>query len=117
MIRTFVEISAFTKRVERSGGHQLLLQIQTELLVRLDSGSVIPGSGGLRKLRVVDLKRGKGKRGGYRVIYLDLPDVELTFLLALYDKNEKDDISSDEKRVMRGLVELLKREAKSNAKD
>ena len=64
MIRVFVEISTFTKKVERSGGHELLLRIQTELLERPDSGAVIPGAGGLRKLRVADLKRGKEKRGG-----------------------------------------------------
>lgn len=66
---------------------------------------------------MADSSRGKGKRGGYRVIYLDILEVELAFLIALYDKNEKEDISSDEKRVLRGLVEVLKREAKSNAKD
>lgn len=117
MIRTFVEISAFTRKVERGGGHELLLAIHAELLERLESGTVIPGAGGLRKLRVADFARGKGKRGGCRVIYLDIPEAELTFLIALYDKGEKEDISNDEKRIMRGLAENLKREAKANAED
>lgn len=117
MIRAFVEISTFTKKAECRGGHDLILQIQTELLERPDSGALIPGIGGLRKLRVADSQRGKGKRGGHRVIYLDIPKAGLTFLIALYDKNEKDDISSDEKRIMRGLADILKREANANAKN
>jgi hypothetical protein len=43
---------------------------------------------------------------------LDLPGVERTYLLALYDKDEKDDISSDERIVLKALVEKLKREAR-----
>jgi hypothetical protein len=46
------------------------------------------------------------------VIYLDLPRVERTYLLALYDKDEKDDISPEEKRILRSLAVALKREAK-----
>lgn len=87
-------------------------EIQDELLENLESGRVIRGTGGLRKLRVRAGRRGKGKRGGFRVIYLDLANLERTYLLALYDKGEKDDISPDEKRVLKALVERLKREAK-----
>ncbi len=46
------------------------------------------------------------------MIYLDLPNVERTVLLALYDKDEKDDISQDEKKALRALVEKLKKEAR-----
>lgn len=70
------------------------------------------GTGGLRKLRMADAGRGKGKRGGLRVIYLDLPDAERTYLLALYDKGEKADISADEKKGLRELVKILKSEAR-----
>lgn len=74
-------------------------------------GRIIQGTGGLRKTRIGDESRGKGKRGGFRVIFLDLPHVERTYLLAIYDKNEKDDISSDEKKILRDLVAKLKKEA------
>ena len=62
-------------------------------------------------MRIADAGRGKGKRGGYRVIYLDLAGVERTCLLALYDKDEKEDISPEEKKVLKALVEKLKKEA------
>lgn len=109
MKRTFIESSSFTRKVDSEGADSLL-EIQTELLERLESGSVIQGTGGLRKLRVADAGRGKGKRGGFRVIYLDIPEVERTYLLGLYDKNEKEDISPQEKKLLKALVEQLKRE-------
>ncbi len=88
-----------------------LRRFQDEILKNPAAGDVIQGAGGLRKVRVSDKKRGKGKRGGFRVIYLDLPLQEKTYLLALYDKGEKADISADEKRVLRTLVAQLKKEA------
>lgn len=110
MVRTFVESSAFSHRVnkERSG---LLREIQEEILENPSCGRIIQGTGGLRKTRIGDESRGKGKRGGFRVIFLDLPHVERTYLLAIYDKNEKDDISPDEKKILRDLVARLKKEA------
>lgn len=108
MRRTFIETSSFTKKVDDEGLEMLLL-IQEELLGRLESGPVIPGTGGLRKLRVSNMGRGKGKRGGYRVIYLDIPETKRTYL-GFYDKSVKADLSQDEKNVLKGLVERLKRE-------
>ena len=111
MKRTFVETSSFSRKIDAEGS-EVLLQIQTELLRNPDLGSVIRGTGGLRKARIADAGRGKGKRGGYRVIYLDLPSVARTHLLALYDKGEKDDISDDEKRILSIIVEKIKKEAR-----
>jgi len=111
MRRTFVETTSFVKRVDQEG-LDALRQIQSELLKNPESGRVISGTGGLRKLRITDAGRRKGKRGGFRVIYLDLPKVELTYLLALYSKDEKDDISNEEKKVLRALVKQLKEVAK-----
>lgn len=116
MRRTFVEAPSFSRRVEREGP-EVLRQIQDELLKNLEAGKVIQGTGGLRKLRIPDASRGKGKRGGYRVIYLDLPHVQKTFLLLIYGKDEKDDISSQERRVFRVLVAGLKEEANENGYD
>lgn len=92
MKRVFVETSTFTRAVDAEGREALLL-IQGELLERLESSPVIPGTGGLRKLRMPDAAKGKGKRGGYRVIFLDIPGAERTYLLGLYGKGEKADIA------------------------
>lgn len=111
MKRTFVETSSFSKHVDREGT-DVLREIQDELLKDPEAGGVIQGTGGLRKVRIADQSRGKGKRGGYRVIYLDLARIERTYLLALYDKGKKGDISPDEKKILKAMVENLKKEAK-----
>ena len=111
MKRAFVESSAFTKRVNEEGA-EVLKAVQEELLKNPECGDVIQGTGGLRKTRLGDKNRGKGKRGGFRVIYLDLPLIEHTYLLALYDKGEKSDISVSEKRILKELVGKLKKEAR-----
>lgn len=108
MRRVFVESSGFRARVDSRGGDPILRRIQHLILENPERGDTIAGTGGIRKMRVEDASRGKGKRGGLRVLYLDLPDRGKTYFLALYDKNEKDDISSDEKKILRKQVELLK---------
>lgn len=59
----------------------------------------------LQKLRWGDRRRGKGKRGGLRVISIHIPDLQVLFMLDVYGKNEANDLSRDEKR---GLQELAK---------
>ena len=65
-------------------------------------GDVIPGTGGVRKLRVA--LAGSGKRGGARVIYYFYNDNHPALLLTLYAKNEKADLRAREKRIITGLV-------------
>ena len=60
------------------------------------------------RFRIEDVGRGKGKRGGLRIMYLDLPHVERTHLLILYDKGQADDLSADGKKLIRQLVEEIK---------
>jgi hypothetical protein len=64
MWKTFIETSAFTEWVRHHLSDEALIEFQKELLNDADSGVVMPGCGGMRKIRVADPKRGKGKRGG-----------------------------------------------------
>jgi hypothetical protein len=65
----FVELPAFDRhRVEYLSDEAFRL-LQATLMKNPDAGDVIEGTGGLRKLRFADARRGKGKRGGLRVIY------------------------------------------------
>jgi hypothetical protein len=66
----FVETGVFTKRVARLGLEEALRELQKELLQNPLGGDLDPGTGGLRKVRIPDPGRGKGKRGGARVHYL-----------------------------------------------
>src|SRR3989344_5601698 len=108
MRRIFIQTSTFERRVDERGADELSRQIERLILENPEEGAVISGTGGIRKMRVEDPRRGKGKRGGFRVLYLDLPDRERIYSITLYDKGEKADISPDEKRVLRELVKTLK---------
>jgi hypothetical protein len=74
----------------------------------------MPGCGGLRKARIRDARRKKGKRGGARVIYLHVPEVDWIFLLDVYGKDEKEDLTADEKEVLKRLADEFKRSAIQN---
>ncbi len=71
---------------------------------RPDAGDVIEGTGGLRKLRFVDARRGKGKRGGLRVIYYWWEAGLQFWLFTLYDKDERDDLSPQQRRTLKAML-------------
>ncbi len=70
----------------------------------------MPGTSGLRKIRVGQRQVGRGKRGGARVYYLDLPRRAVTHLVAIFGKREKSDLSPAERRAVAALVKQLKEE-------
>ena len=67
-------------------------------------------------MRIADPKRGKGKRGGARVIYLYVPEAKWFFLLDIYGKDEKDDLTANEKKALREIVTELKQQARDAAR-
>ena len=58
-----------------------------------------------------DESRGKSKRGGARVIYLDIPEAERLDLITIYGKDEKDDLTPEERRLFAALAKQAKAEA------
>ena len=87
--------------------------MQNELLENPAKGDPIPGCGILRKLRFGDESRGKGKRGGVRVIYVHTPEVSRIDLVTVYGKDEADDLTNDQLRDLCRLAELLRAEARA----
>ena len=73
---------------------------------RPDAGDVIPGSGGVRKLRWA--AKGKGKRGGARIIYLYVVVAARIYLIRCYAKNVKTDLTTDEKQKLQQIAAHLK---------
>ncbi len=71
-----------------------------------DAGDMIPGSGGVRKLRWA--AKGKGKRGGVRIVYLYLAMTGRIYLIRCYAKSVKVDLTADEKKQLRQMVARLK---------
>ncbi len=107
-IKAFIETLVFTRLIEEIDDRSLLKKIQDEILKDPTKSDVIPGAGGVRKIRVG--KNGSGKRGGYRVLYLDLVERRTIVLLTIYDKRVKDNITEEQKRTIRILAQKLKGE-------
>ena len=110
----FVEAPAFARHRESYLNDFDFRRLQAALLHNPEGGSVIPGTGGLRKLRWTDSRRGKGKRGGLRIWYLDLAGDDEIWFFTLYDKDEVNDLTPREKALLRKVVdeELAQRRRK-----
>jgi hypothetical protein len=80
--------------------------VERYLLENPTAGDVIPGTGGLRKLRVAFANR--GKRGSARTVYLHVMSKETVYFLAAYAKNVQEDLTNDQKKALRALVATLK---------
>lgn len=110
---TFVESRNFTLRYREFLSDDDLCELQCLLTADGSVAPVIPESGGLRKLRWSDSSRGRGKRGGCRVIYLFHPEFHRIDLLAIYGKDEQEDLSPEQKRALRIATEVLKKEVRA----
>lgn len=97
-----VETTVFTRRLLELMPDEEYRKLQTALFNRPDLGGVISGTGGLRKLRWGI--PGRGKRGGVRVIYYHAAARSQLLMLMVYSKNERDDLSSSQKRILRSIV-------------
>ena len=111
MNATFIEWSLFHETREEHLPDAAYARLQRLLLQDPDAGAVMPGCGGLRKIRTADPGRGKGKRGGARIMYLHVPEAKRFFMVHIYSKDEKADLSAKEKRVLKALAEEYKRES------
>lgn len=107
----FIETRGFTNRVTALLDDDTLAHVQRRLAENPESGKVIPGCGGLRKTRVAEPRRRQGKRGGARIIYLHLPEVQWIFLLDIYSKGAQEDLSADARKALKMLVQELRDEA------
>ncbi len=99
----FIETPLFTKRLSELLDDDSYAAFQRLLADRPEMGDIIEGTGGIRKVRVAS--SGRGKRGGSRVIYYHFTAAAQIALLMIYPKNEKDDLTDDERKALRLIVE------------
>ncbi len=97
------ETSFFTKRVEKLLDRESYRLLQLRLVEDPEAGSLIQGTGGLRKIRWQG--SGRGKRGGVRVVYYWATQEEVVLLLLVYAKNEASDLTKDQRKMLKALVE------------
>ena len=102
----FIESKIFEKLREKYLDDDNYRALQNFLVEQPLVGDVIQGTGGLRKLRWSS--KGKGKRGGIRTIYRYITEKSHIRFLTLYAKNEVSDLTADEKKILKRIVEELK---------
>lgn len=112
MKATFIELPPFERHRQEYLDDDDFKALQQELMQNPEAGDVITGTGGLRKLRFADKKRGKGKRGGLRVIYYWWVSADQFWLFTLYNKDEASDLSAEERKI---LADLLKTKLKARS--
>lgn len=99
---TFVEDEKFTEAVARLLSDDEFFNLMLKLATSPDAGDIIPQSGGCRKLRFA--AKGKGSRGGTRVIYFHRLGAGQILLLEIYAKNEKTDLPPAELKILKRKV-------------
>lgn len=98
----FVETPIFTREVSKLLGDEEYHSLQLALLFRPEQGTIIAGTGGLRKLRW--RLHGKGKSGGCRAIYYWNKEEETIYMLLVYTKSQQEDLTATQLKVLSRLV-------------
>lgn len=101
----FIETPTFTRLVLQWLTDEEYRAMQNTLIQDPERGDLIQGGGGLRKLR--HALQGRGKRGGVRTIYYWLKEGHQIYMLLIYPKSSKDNLSAQELAILRELVKEL----------
>ena len=103
MVRTFIQTREFSRNWDKLGfKDEDLRKLELELLENSDLHPVIKGTGGLRKIRIPFAS------GSARVCYVDFVVQEVIYLITVYSKNEKENLSQAERNGIKSLIEQLK---------
>lgn len=101
----FFETPLFSRLLADYLSDDAYRELQRTLMENPELGDVMPGTGGFRKVRWQDSRRGKGKRGGLRVIYYYLTADHQIWFFTLYDKDEASDLNTEEKKVLKQAIQ------------
>jgi mRNA-degrading endonuclease RelE of RelBE toxin-antitoxin system len=103
----FKETSGFTQQVTDLLSDDEYAELQSALVANPELGDKIKGTGGLRKVRWASTTKGKGKRGGVRVIYYWLVQSDQIAMMFMYGKDEQDELTSEQRKRLKELLETL----------
>lgn len=105
---TFIETSLFSKFRAEHISDEIYRALQNELLKDPEKGDIVKGLNGVRKIRVSDPQRQKGKRGGIRTMYFYYATREHIYFLFAYGKNEIEDLNTEQRKAVNALLDLIK---------
>ena len=105
----FIELPAFEKYRQDYLTDEHYHAFQQQLLENPLCGDLLQHTGGLRKVRFQDTRRGKGKRGGLRIIYYWWWEDATFFLFTLYDKDELSDLTKQQRDLLSPMLRQIKR--------
>ena len=101
----FVEAPPFTRHLSEYLSEEAYRELQAHLSTNPETGDLMPGTGGFRKMRWADARRGKGRRGGLRVIYYHFSSDDQIWLMTLYGKDEASDLTALQKKSLKVAIE------------
>lgn len=103
---TIAEVPEFVRRAARLLSPEERMALLEYLAANPRAGNLIPGAGGVRKLRWA--RGGRGKSAGVRAIYYFHSDAMPLYLLTVFGKNERADLTAAERNELAGLARMLK---------
>ena len=106
-----IETKAFSKKITGLlAQHSLLLDdynaLKKDLAVNPEKGDILTGTGGVRKIRLKSASKGKG--GGFRVCYFYYVLTNAIYLLLVFQKNEQENLSAEEKMILKKITNKIK---------
>ena len=112
MTRTFIQTREFSKNWDRLGlDDEDLRRLEKLILENPQGAPVVSGTGKLRKLRFAI--NNMGKSGSTRVCYVNFLALETIYLVTVYPKNEKDNLTKEECNMIRNMIAELEKSLKS----
>ncbi|MXZ50446.1 MAG: addiction module toxin RelE [Rhodobacteraceae bacterium] len=109
-MHTVVETPNFSRNVDKVLGDENYHELIDFLAWNPLAGDEIPGTGGVRKIRIA--ASGRGKRGGARVVYFHGGIAIPVYLLMIYPKSAQEDITPRERQVLKNLAAVLRKKGK-----
>lgn len=109
MTRTFIQTPEFSRRWDELGiDDDTLRSLEEDIMEHPDKYPVMKGTGGLHKARIA-LDNNKGKSGGARVCFVDFVFAETVYFISVYGKNEKDNLTKEERNEVKKVIEAIKK--------
>lgn len=99
----FIETPIFTRQIQSLMNDDMYGELQKALIVKPDTGDLIKGSGGLRKVRWK--LKGTGKSGGVRVIYYWYTSAEQIYMIFAYPKSKQDNLTAEQLAALKAVMQ------------